>query len=62
MQEIAIKDFETICDEILVPRLERVLQRHLREVQALIEVSARGLNSLHDRIDELERTLMRPAE
>lgn len=52
MNEMSQDEFVRLCDEILIPRIEAVIQERLRPLREMVEMLARGLADIHDRFDE----------
>lgn len=55
MNEISRDEFGRLCDQVLVPKFDTVFLERLRSLREMIEMVARGLADLHDRLDERDR-------
>jgi len=49
------EEFAKLCEEVLVPQIEEVVRRRVKNLQETLEILARGVHEVHERLDEQER-------
>ena len=53
MAHISNDDVARLYDEVLIPKMDDVIRKHLHPLRKTLDLLARGLAELHFRMDEL---------
>lgn len=51
------KECETFCQEVTMSKIDKLFRKRTRAINDLVEIIARGIAELHQRFDDLEKTL-----
>ncbi len=57
MTTLSKKEYDTFCHEVTMSKIDKLFCKRTRAIINLVEIIARGIAELHQRIDELEETL-----
>lgn len=47
------KKFETLCEEVLLPKIDEMLRGHLKEVHEVLDITNRELARIEQKIDDM---------